>query len=190
MSCNALNIDKHYLVAMIGASIVVTIGMVESEHFLDKQKKGHNKIGLTMSGLGWLLIATLVSINRKTRKFDLNLFFKRGLPALLVFAIGQVVHKMLQKGKSSILLSSGMFISSWALFSAMLVHTESTKKKERMALIYGGAGLINMAMIALYLNRRYNTLTGKWDGPQNVFSMGLPVYTLGWVSLSLGFSLC
>lgn len=190
MSCNALNIDKHYLAAMIGASMVVTIGMVESEHFLDKRKKGHSKIGLAMSSLGWLLIATLVSIDRKTRKFKLDLFLKRGLPALLIYVMGQVVHRMLQKGKSSILLSSGLFIASWGLFSAMLVHTETSQKQERMALIYGGAGLINMAMIALYLNRRYNTLSGKWDGPQNVFSMGLPVFTLGWVSLSIGFSLC
>lgn len=191
MSCDNMYLNKQLLAASVGASVLIIIGVVETDHFLDKGNTSTSKVGLTMFTLGWVLMATLVSIHPLTGKFDWNLFLKRGLPALVVFAAAIVAQNMMKKGdKSSLMGGLVLFATSWGLFSSMLIYTEKTRRKERMVLIYGGAVAIVTSMLALMVNRQYNALSGKWDGPGNVFGMGLPVFTLGWVAVCVGISLC
>jgi hypothetical protein len=196
MSCSTLNINKSLLAAAVGASVLIVIGNVEINHYLDKQGAGLNKVGLAILFLGWVLLSILVSTNKQTGKFDHSLFLKKGLPALVVFAAAIVSHKLMEQGGGMKMVgASGLYLAAWVLFASMLVHADTSsssvsQKKEKGLLIYGGAALINVSMLALNVNRKYNGLTGKWDGPENVFGMGLPLLMLGWVSVCMGISLC
>lgn len=59
MSCSALNVNKSLFTASVGASVLIIIGNVEMNHFLDKQGTGYNKVGLVMLLLGWVIMAIL-----------------------------------------------------------------------------------------------------------------------------------
>lgn len=192
MSCSALNVNKSLFTASVGASVLIIIGNVEMNHFLDKQGTGYNKVGLVMLLLGWVIMAILVSTSQSTGKFDHSLFLKKGLPALVVFAAALVSHKIVESGGGMNMLGAfGLYLASWVLFASMLTSGQTTSSKnERNLLIWGGMALINVAMVVLFVNRKYNGLTGAWDGPENVFGMGLPLLMLGWVSVCMGISLC
>lgn len=191
MVCSNIKINKSMLAAMVAVSFVIIVGSVEMDHFLDKQNTSLPKVGLVLTVAGYILFSVLASVSQKTHKFDHTLFLKRGLPALLVGAVVVVSQRLNSKpGFYSTLAGFGLSVASWGLLSSMLVYTTTTHRRERLWLYYGGATLINGSLIALFLNRKYNMLKGTWDGPQNVFGMGLPMLTMGWMCISAGMSLC
>lgn len=191
MVCSKININKSMLSSMIAVSFVIIVGAVEMDHFLDKTSTKPHILGIGMSILGYVLFSVLASINQTTHKFDMKWFVKRGLPVLVVGGSAIISQRM--NAHPSFGASVGGLIislSSWGLLASMLVFSNPMHRRERLWLYYGGAILINVSMIALFMNRKYNSLTGKWDGQQNVFGMGLPMLTMGWLSISAGMSLC
>jgi len=191
MVCSQITINKSMLAAMIAVSFVIIVGAVEMDHFLDNKQTKPHPLGLALTVLGYTMFSMLVSVNQTTHKFDMNWFVKRGIPALVVGLASIVAQRMnaIPGFGSSV---GGFFISlsAWGLLSSMLVFSTSKHRRERLWLYYGGASFINVSMIALFMNRKYNAMTGRWDGPQNVFGMGLPLLTMGWMAISAGLALC
>jgi hypothetical protein len=189
--CSNLNLNKELLAGTVGAAVLIIMGVVEVDHLLDKKDMSTSKLGVSLFTLGWIFMAVLVSVQQDTGKFDWNLLLKRGLPALVVFAAAMISQNMMKKGGKGMMMGGmTLFVASWGLFSSMLIYTNKTQRKHREVLIYGGAALINVSMVALFLNREYNAMSGKWDGPGNVYGMGLPMFTLGWIAVCVGISLC
>ena len=193
MVCSKININKSMLAASIVTVFLIIIGSVELDHFLDKNYKSKRPsiVGIVMTVIGYGLLSVLVSVDQNTHKFSTHYFIKRGLPTLLVGSMAIVSHKM--NAIDGFIYSIGGFslsVASWALLSSMMIFSTKKHRKERIWLYYGGATAINTSTLALFMNRKYNALTGRWDGPENVFGMGLPLLTGGWLSFAVGMSLC
>ena len=192
MTCSKIYINKRMLAASLVTVFLIIIGSVEMEHFLDK--KGNTRssiIGTAMTTIGYGLLAVLVSVDETTHKLNSKYFVKRGLPVLFVGAMALASNKM--NAKPGMIYSIGGFSlqsASWALLASMMTFSTDKHRTERLWLYYGGAVVINASTLGLFMNRKYNAISGNWDGPENVFGLGLPLLTGGWLAFAVGMSLC
>jgi len=192
MVCELYSVNKKMFVTTMLVTFIIVIGYIEREHHIERglADRKSKVIGIGISLLGYTLLTFIVSIDQTTHKMNKEYFLKRGLPTILVFIITILSINLGTKSLRTNLM--GLFSETVSLIFLASMLTFSTEKyrKERLWLYYGGISLIVSSKIALSMNRRYNTLTGRWDGPENVFGMGLPMLATGWFCISLGLSLC
>ena len=193
MSCTNYSFSKFKLSLGAAGALSILAGLVMIDDSLDNKEYNHH-LGTALFILGWIKIAYIVSLDEKD-ELKCDLFVKRGIPAILTLLSAGFAQSQVKKG-GVLNAISGLtpFMLAWILFTTMIIETSSNNIHESKStlrmLLYGGFAVIAASMLILFYNRKFNFITGKWDGKARTYSMGLPLFTIGWIMVILGIAIC
>ena len=184
-------IDKYKgAVGLLGAVTIIG-GVLISDNAFD-QGLPKTLWGPALFIVGWILVA-MSFIGRKWQKTDLW----KLLGAILVAVSAMVVQAVLTSGKVTwlkILGSGAFFMLAWGLLSTALSFDDQGKFRTNKALwAYLGGLLVVAGMVVLKTNQKKDICHLLGQGPEGtrtrVYTSGLPMFTLGWVSIILASAL-
>lgn len=192
--CFNISLNKNKFWYASAGAVLLTIGLLREDHRLDSASaatKGRwSYAGTGLFVLGWLLIAFAVSLDADG-VYSVEYATKRGLPAIgVLIAALWAQHQVKKGGMRAAMMGLVPFMLMWGIFIGMVIWTSDVYSQETLIKGIVGTLLIIASMMVLFTKRRYNVMTGGFDGPGDVYNMGLPMFVLGWVLVVLTISEC
>lgn len=194
-----------FILSITGITCILT-GTVYMEHHMDNVGKQHI-IGTTVLVLGWMIFMYSLSLRRDPVSGVLK--FNPGSNKNALIASSFIMGSMILISRSasqtinskSLILAGGVaFIVGWLYFlyaisrshnteNITFVDSDSSKLRKMLSII--GITLIGISTFKIQLEREKgltHIFKGKC-GENRLFSMGLPLLTMGWVFVALATSM-
>ena len=192
--CFNISLNKNKFWYASAGAVLLTIGLLQADHRLDSASaatKGQTSYtGTVFFVLGWLLIAFAVSLDADG-VYSVEYATKRGLAAIgVLIAAVWAQNQVIKGGTRAIMMGLIPFMIMWGIFIGMVIWTSDAYSQEILIKGIVGTLLIIASMMVLFTKRRYNFMTGGFDGPSDVYNIGLPMFVLGWVLVVLTISEC
>lgn len=177
-------------VSLLAAFLVVS-GVVLTDRAVDLGQKSW--IGPMMFMLGWGGIAALSAFQASSES---EATATSAWPAPTFVAVGVMLIAMGAQGimlKSRDMRSHGAsllaFFLAWCGYAVALSFRTGSFEPVRFGFGIFAAVVIPVAMVALAKDRRFDMKVGKPVPTRgHAFGMGLPMLTIGWISVVLGIS--
>jgi len=194
-----------FVLSMAGVTCILT-GAVYMEHHMENVGKQHI-VGTTILVFGWIVFMYSLSLRRDPVSGVLKFNPASNKHALIASSLIGGSMVLISKSSSetmnskSLIIGGGiMFIVGWLYFlyavskshnteNITFVDSDSSKLRKMVSLI--GVMLIIISTIKINIEREKgltHIFKGKC-GENRLFSMGLPLLTIGWVFIALATSM-
>jgi hypothetical protein len=194
-----------FLISMAGISCILT-GTVYMEHHMENAGTQHI-IGTTVLVFGWILFMYSLSLRRDgvsgVLKFDPE-SNKHALAssALILGSMVLISRSSSSNSNSKLLVVGGgsLFIGGWLYFLYAIsvshnteritfVDSDSSKLRKMISVIGVALIIISTGKINVEREKGLTHIFNGKCGENRLFSMGLPLLTMGWVFIALSTSM-
>jgi hypothetical protein len=186
---------ERFILTLIPTALIVG-GVLVSDAALDKG--GEHNCGWLIFAGGWLMLALTLMTKINPDGYWKIHFTKentyKALGAVTVMASAIFAQRALVKRDPAQIKSAMiLFMLSWALFALLLGYDFEKGKFNRTKLLLAGTGaffIVSSMAILTLKDRKYSVqaIQNEQFNTGNVFSFGLPLFTLGWVLIIMSIS--
>ncbi len=194
-----------FILSMAGITCIMT-GTVYMEHHMENVGKQHI-IGTTVLVFGWLIFMYSLSLRRDpvsgvlvfNPESNKNVLIASSLIMGSMMMINRSVAETINS-KTLVIGGGVMFIVGWLYFiyaisrshnteSITFVDSDSSKLRKMISLIGSCLIVISTAKINIEREKGLTRIFKGTCGPNRLFSMGLPLLTMGWIFIALATSM-
>lgn len=175
-------IDNTEFMKFFSIALTIMIGVLMVDHAIDERASAALKnIGMMLFMGGWLVMTWYT--------FD-NWYLTVGSLGILASIMMLVMLPgMFPRYRGTIVTVSGALFALFWLVFAFGIAGDDIDNSTKAWLSYGGTALIIASMMLLFRYRKFDVRSNMHTGPGYVYNPGLVMFGMGWVAVSMAYSM-